>query len=122
MMEIKLFDSEFKLMTLLWETEPVSAKELTTLAAKHYDWNKNTTYTVINKLVKKGVIERSEPNFVCTSLLGKKDVAREETHSLIERLFSGSRKAFFASFIDDKEISEEERNELIEMLKNNKTK
>jgi len=121
-MQTKLFDSEFKLMNLLWEHEPTSAKELTTLAAEQYEWNKNTTYTVINKLIKKGVIERSEPGFQCTSLLGKKDAAREETHSLIERMFSGSRKAFFASFIDDKGISEEERKELIEMLKNHKTK
>ncbi len=121
-MEIKLFDSELKLMNLLWEHEPINAKALSLLASEQYEWNKNTTYTVINKLIKKGIIERSEPGFLCKAIAHKEDIAKRETHSLIERMFSGSRKAFFASFIDDKEISEEERNELLEMLKNHKTK
>ena len=45
----KLFDSEFKVMELIWAHEPISAKELSILAEKEYVWNKNTTYTVIKK-------------------------------------------------------------------------
>ena len=46
----KLFDSELKVMELIWANEPISAKELSILADKEFGWNKNTTYTVIKKL------------------------------------------------------------------------
>ena len=109
---VKLYDSEFKIMDIVWDNEPVSAKEVTLIAAETIGWNKNTTYTVIKKLIDKKAIERTEPNFICTSLVKKEDVRKAETQSLINKLYNGSRKAFFAAFIDDN-ISEDE----LEVLK-----
>ena len=51
-MDKKLFDSELKVMELIWAHEPISAKELSVLAEGEYSWNKNTTYTVIKKPLK----------------------------------------------------------------------
>jgi BlaI family penicillinase repressor len=104
---VKLFDSELKIMDIVWDKEPVSAKEITLIAAETAGWNKNTTYTIIKKLVEKNVIERTEPNFICTSLVKKEDVRKAETKSLIDKLYNGSKKAFFASFIDDGISAEE---------------
>ncbi|MBQ8638571.1 MAG: BlaI/MecI/CopY family transcriptional regulator [Lachnospiraceae bacterium] len=113
---MKLFDSELKLMELIWEQEPVSAKELHQLATKTIGWNKNTTYTILKKLIEKQAINRSDPNFICTSLIKKDDVRREETRSLIDRLYSGSKKAFFSAFFADEELTKEELAELKEMI------
>ena len=114
----KLFDSEFRLMELLWPAEPVTAKELALSAADALGWNKNTTYTVLKKLVEKGVVERSEPGFLCMSLIKRQDVERAETESLINKLFGGSKKAFFAAFLQDDILSAEEIRELREMIDN----
>lgn len=116
MEQIKLFDSELKLMELIWEREPVSARDLHVLATQRIGWNKNTTYTVLKKLVEKGAVCREEPNFVCTSIVKKEDVRRTETRSLIDRLYSGSKKAFFASFLEDEALTEEELDELRELI------
>ncbi|WP_331654802.1 BlaI/MecI/CopY family transcriptional regulator [Anaerosporobacter sp.] len=115
-MEIKLFDSEVKVMEFVWEHEPITAKELSVMANERYEWNKNTTYTVIKKLIDKGAIQRTEPNFVCTSLIKKEIVQKEETNQLITRLFRGSKKAFFAAFLQDENLSNEEYEELQEMI------
>lgn len=115
-MEIKLYDSEVKVMELVWEHEPVTAKELSILANEAYEWNKNTTYTVIKKLIDKEVVQRSEPNFVCTSLIKKETVRKEETNQLIKRLFRGSKKAFFATFLEDETLSKEEYEELRNLI------
>lgn len=64
----KLFDSEMKVMELIWANEPVSAKQLSLLAAQSIGWNKNTTYTVLKKLEAKGFLLRRDPGFVCTSV------------------------------------------------------
>lgn len=112
----KLYDSEFKLMELIWEREPVSAKELSLLAADTVGWNKNTTYTVIKKLVEKGVVNRREPGFICTSLVKREEVRRTETENLIQKLYHGSKKALFSALLEDEPLSEEELSELRRMI------
>ena len=112
----KLFDSELKVMELIWEREPVSAKELSLLAADRIGWNKNTTYTVIKKLQAKGYINRDDPGFIYTSLLSKEDVRRTETRRLTDRLFGGSKKALFSALLADEELTEADLQELREII------
>ena len=97
----KLFDAELRLMEIIWEYEPVSAKEISLITAKQFGWNKNTTYTVVKRLIEKNVLHRNEPGFICTSIIKKTDVQKNETKTLIEKLFGGSKKAFFAAFADE---------------------
>ncbi len=112
----KIFDSEIKVMEIVWENEPISAKAISQIAADTIGWNKNTTYTVIKKLEAKGVLHREEPGFICTSLLSRHDVRREETQSLIDRLFGGSKKALFSALLEDESLSAEELQILREMI------
>ena len=109
---VKLFDSELKIMDIVWNKEPISAKEISLIAAETIGWNKNTTYTIIKKLIEKNALQRTEPNFICTALAKKEVVRKAETKNLIDKLYNGSKKAFFAAFIED-DISDDER----EMLK-----
>lgn len=115
-MSEKIYDSEMKLLELIWEREPISAKELSLLAAERIGWNKNTTYTVLKKIESKGYILRSEPGFICTSLISRKDVQRSETRGLIERVFGGSRRALFSALLADEQLSNEELDALRGML------
>jgi len=103
----KLFDAELRLMEIIWEREPISAKEISVIATEQFDWNKNTTYTVIKRLIEKEVLRRDEPGFICSSIIKRDDVRKAETNTLIEKLFGGSKKAFFAAFADEKLSSDE---------------
>jgi len=114
--KIKLFEGELKLMELLWENEGATAKELALLASERIGWNKNTTYTILRKLVAKGVIERSEPNFVCRSLITREDVGRYEAQKVLRSFFGGSVKALFSSFIADGTLSDKEADELRKLI------
>lgn len=111
----KLFDSEIKVMELIWENEPVSAKQLSLLAAERIGWNKNTTYTIIKKLEAKGFVMRQDPGFICSSLISKEEACRSETKGLIDRLFGGSRKALFASLVNDN-LTDDEVEELRKLI------
>jgi Predicted transcriptional regulator len=113
---VRLYDSELKLMELLWQSEPASAKELSMRAAQSVGWNKNTTYTVLKKLIEKSAVKREEPGFVCTSLVQKADVRKAETDSLIDKLYGGSRRAFFSAFLEDERLSAQEIAEIKAMI------
>ena len=112
----KLFDAELRLMEIIWEREPISAKEISVIAAEQFNWNKNTTYTVIKRLIEKEVLRRDEPGFICSSIIKRDDVRKAETNTLIEKLFGGSKKAFFAAFADE-ELSSDEVEALKALIK-----
>lgn len=99
-MRTKLFESELKVMEVLWREGAVSAKRVVEVLEKQVGWNKNTTYTVIKKCVDKGVIDREDPGFICCPLITQEEVRRQETDALIDRLFEGSKELFFASLTD----------------------
>lgn len=117
---MKLFDSELKVMEVLWEQEPRSAKEIVDLLSQRIGWNKNTTYTVIKKCIEKGAIAREEPGFICRTLVSRDEVAQSETEQLIDKMFGGSSELFFSSFLKNQGISEEDAARLAEMIRDSK--
>jgi predicted transcriptional regulator len=112
----KLFDSEIKVMEIIWENEPISAKQASLIAAEQIGWNKNTTYTVIKKLEGKGYIKREDPGFICSSLISRDEVCQTEAQSLIDKLFGGSKKALFSALLEDEQLSSDDLDELRRMI------
>ena len=45
-MDVKLFDSELKVMSVLWRDGDVPAKYIAKLLTEELGWNVNTTYTL----------------------------------------------------------------------------
>lgn len=115
-MDIKLFDSEMKLMEIIWQFESISAKDVSLIAAENIGWNKNTTYTVLKKLEAKGYIRRDDPGFMCTPLISRDEVRKSETKGLIDKLFGGSKKALFSTLLQDENLSQEDLKELRDMI------
>ena len=116
MEEVKIFDAERKLMELIWERGTVRAAELVPLAREKMGWNKNTTYTVLRRLTERGVLRRSDPGFEVTALVSREEAAESETKNLLSRLYSGSLKLFFSSFLEKEHLSREELDQLREII------
>ncbi len=105
---MKLFDSELKVMSVLWRLGDRTAKEISNILNEETGWNQNTTYTVIKKCIAKGAIERQEPNFLCHALVSRAEIQAAETDALIGKLFDGSPDLLFASLIRDQKLSPEQ--------------
>lgn len=110
---IKLFDSELKVMSVLWRDGDVPAKYIAKQLTDELGWNVNTTYTLIKRCMKKGAIERSEPNFMCHALIPREMVQEAETKELIDKIYDGCVDKLFAALLGRKNLSAEE----IEKLK-----
>lgn len=104
-MNIKLFDSELKVMDVLWREGDTTAKHISDVLKEDVGWNMNTTYTLIKRCIKKGAIERSEPNFMCRALIPKEEVQEAETEELINKIYDGSVDKLFAALISRKKLS-----------------
>ena len=115
-MSIKLFDSELKVMNVLWRGGDRTAKEISDILKAETGWYMNTTYTVIKKCIAKGAIERSEPGFLCRALIPKEAVQEAETDELIGKMFDGSVDKLFAALLGSKKLSVEQIARLKEMV------
>ena len=113
---VKLFDSELKVMNVLWNEGDVTAKHVADVLTKELGWNKNTTYTLIKRCIKKGAIERLEPNFICRALIPKEKVQEAETNELIHKVYDGSVDKLFAALLGRKELSSDQINRLRQVI------
>lgn len=111
-----LYDSELQVMEVLWDKGPMTAGDIAKILKGAVGWNRNTTYTVIGKLVKKGAVLRTDPKYMCTPLVTRSEVQHSETKSLIDRMFGGSRTSFFAAFLHDEKLTEDELAQLRRMI------
>ncbi len=115
-MSIKLFDSELKVMDVLWREGDQTAKQISAILGAEIGWNVNTTYTVIKKCVAKGAIERREPGFVCHALVSKEMAQEAETDELIGKLFDGSADKLFAALLGRKKLTAQQIERLREIV------
>lgn len=115
-MPAKLFDSELKVMDLLWREGELSAKRLAELLKEQVDWSKTTTYTVIKKCIDKNAIMRIEPGFICRPLISIEQARRAESQELIEKMYGGSRDLLIASLLTDKKMTAEEIGRLKQLV------
>ena len=120
-MAIKLFDSELKVMDVLWKEGDMTAKQISDILKDEIGWNMNTTYTVIKKCIAKGAIERRERNFMCHALIAKVQVQEMETDELIDKVFNGSVDKLFASLLGRKKLSAGQIEKLKQIVDNAET-
>ncbi len=116
-MEIKLFDSELKIMDVLWKNGDTTAKRIADILKEQVGWSKTTTYTLIRRCMDKGAIERIEPNFICRPLVTIEQARELETTELINKMYGGAADQLVASILGSKNLSQEEIKRLKQLVK-----
>ena len=107
---LRLAEGEYRFACIVWDHEPLPSGKLVELSREQLGWKKSTTYTVLKKLVDRGVL-RNE-NAVVTAAVPKEAVLREESRAVVERAFDGSLPSFLAHFMGGRTISDAEADEL----------
>ncbi len=92
-MDVKLFDSELKVMCVLWSEGDTTAKHISDVLKKEIGWNMNTTYTLIKRCIKKA-----------------------ETDELIDKIYDGSVDKLFAALLGRKKLSAEQIRKLRQIV------
>lgn len=105
MKEIRLHEGELNIMELLWSNKSLAAKDISKIVKEYIGWEKNTTYTVIKRLIDKGCITREEPGFICRAAISKQKVQMIETEALLNKFYNGSLSNFFNDYLRNRELS-----------------
>lgn len=113
--EIRLHDGELNVMELLWSNKELAARDISKIIKEYIGWEKNTTYTVIKRLIDKGAIVREDPGFICKANVTKKIIQETETNILLDKFYGGSLVNFINSYMMNYRMNEEERDALLQL-------
>lgn len=114
MERLKLCESDYRFMTVIWDHEPVPSGKLVELCAEKLGWKKPTTYTTLKKLCDKGFAKNEET--IVSSTVPREQVQAYASDHFVEHTFRGSLPGFLAAFLGGKTISDAEAEELKRLI------
>lgn len=118
MKNLKLCESDYRFMSVIWENEPLPSGKLVVLCRERLNWKKPTTYTILRKMCEKGFAQNSDT--IVTSLVPQSDVQAFASEHFVEHTFNGSLPKFLVAFLGEKKLSEEESEELLRLINEHK--
>ena len=114
--EMRLHEGELNVMELLWSNKVLAAKDISKIIKEYIGWEKNTTYTVIKRLINKGAIRREDPGLLCSAKVTKKEIQDIETKALLNKMYNSSLSTFINDYLGNRKLSLEETMELKRIL------
>ena len=113
MNDYKLADVEAKFADIIWERAPIPSPELVKLCEERLSWKKSTTYTVLKKLIGKGIFQNE--NAIVSVLIPREEFYGRQSRKYVEETF-GSLPRFLTAFFCDRKLSAEEAKALREYI------
>lgn len=113
MNDYRLADVEAKFADIIWKNEPISSPELVKICEEELNWKKSTTYTVLKKLIDRGIFQNEKS--IVTSKLSKEEFYGHQSQIYVEETF-GSLPGFLTAFFQGRKISKEEAEELMSYI------
>lgn len=115
----RISDAEWKLMKVLWAAkESMPAYDIIQAVAHLEKWQDKTVRTMLNRLVKKGVLAyRKYKNlYLYYPKVSEEESVRAEGKSFLDRCFSGRIEPLLAHFAGYKKLSRAQVKELERIL------
>ena len=107
-------DAELEILEVLWEAgKALNAAEIRTLLVKNKKWERTTILTLIQRLVKKGMLaqEKREVYYYWPNV-DRKDYVKEETRNFVNKFFKGKAGNMAAALMSDDSLTKEDIEEL----------
>ena len=114
-----LTNSEWYVLSCLWEKSPMTVMQLVAALHDKVGWAKSTTITTLHRMEEKNLVRcevagRSRQYFPCVEL---EQATRQETRSFLDRVYRGSVGVMMSAMTDGKTLSREEIDQLYDILR-----
>lgn len=120
MKEIRLHEGELNVMELLWSNKELAAKDISKIIKEYIGWEKNTTYTVIKRLIDKGAVTRQDPGFICRANITKRKIQDIETKALLDKLYNGNISNFLTEYLANQKLSQDDLSNMERIVANHR--
>lgn len=123
-LDVRISESEWIVLDVLWERGAVSASQVTTSLKSQTDWSLGTVRSFLNRLVKKGVVRilDDEPINRFEAVYKRETLVWQESHGFLEKFFGGAFHAMVAHYLKNEQISRDEIERLKKLLNEHEKK
>lgn len=117
-MQQKISDAEWHVVQLLWRKAPCTANDIVRVLEEKTHWNHRTIRTLINRLVKKEIIqfEKTGREYRYFPLVKEEDCRQTARKSFLSKVYDGAVQPMLAAFIEETDLSQEEIDALERIL------
>ena len=118
MRPLKISESEWQVMSLVWEKAPVSTSEVVAALTEQKQWHPRTIRTLLDRLVKKKALKAVPEGrrHLYHPLITMEQGLRQESQSFLERVFGGEPAAMLLHLVGEAELSKEDIKKLKAIL------
>jgi len=111
-------DAEYQVMKIIWANAPISTNEVVEKLEKTTDWKPKTIQTLLSRLVKKEALnyEKDGRVFVYTPLVQESEIVERESNTFLNRFYDGALNSMIVNYIEQDKLSEDDINELKNIL------
>ena len=115
---MQISEAESVVMQALWTSSPLAAEDVFAAVAAGQQWQEATVKTLLNRLLKKGAIsaERDGRRYLYAPVLTREQWLRQESESLVDRLFGGRIAPLVAHFTEQGRLGRKDLAELRRLL------
>lgn len=103
-------NAECEVMNVLWDESPLAASQIIERLNQHKPWHEKTVKTLLNRLVKKGVLsfQKDSRRYIYSPLVARNQYQRKQSQSLISKLFGGRVSPLVASFAESDNLAKDD--------------
>ena len=115
----EITDAELEIMQVLWENKECNLAEIIEKLSINEEKNKNTIKTLIHRLTQKGAIESKKINsreVIYIPKVSEKKYIKKESNNFLDKVFNGNINKLLLNFVEDKKVSKEELQKLIDIM------
>ncbi|HDK7167943.1 TPA: BlaI/MecI/CopY family transcriptional regulator [Clostridium botulinum] len=118
----KISAAEWEVMKLLWKESPLTSEKIINSLTEKMDWSTQTVKTFITRLSKKEAIgfEKVGRAYNYYPLISEDECIKAENQSFLQKVYDGAVGMLFTRFLEEETLSEEEIEELEQILKDKK--
>jgi len=115
----KVSDAEWLVMKAVWKHPGCSAQQIIESLAATTDWGPATVKTLLNRLLKKQALhfEQVGKAYLYHPSVAEADLKAAEADSFVARIFDGNFSPMLSHFVESKQLSEADLEELRRILR-----
>lgn len=115
---IKISDSEWEIMRVIWTLGQSTAQEITQILAESMEWKAATVKTLLGRLVKKEAVwtEQEGKKFIYHPAVSETETVRSATENLFSHICAKRIGATIADLVEEATLTQEDIEMILDKL------
>jgi len=120
--EHELFETEWAILRVVWEKQPITAPDVQEALAGQKQWAYTTVKTLMDRMAKKGLLNSQKIRnlYLYSAAISKAEAMKSELKRTLKRAFNGAFTPMVQFLVEHEQLSEEEYQYLEQLIQDRK--